>query len=68
MDWDIATNLGTEILNHSGAIDGYTSYLEFIPTKQIGAVVLCSCDEKDIPENWLGVVYKSLLHSTGIIT
>jgi CubicO group peptidase (beta-lactamase class C family) len=68
MDWGIGTNLGTEILNHSGAIDGYTSYIEFIPTKQIGAVVLCSCDEKDVPENWLGVVYKSLLHSTGIIT
>jgi hypothetical protein len=50
MDWGIGTNLGTETLNHSGAIDGYTSYIEFIPTKQIGAVVLCSCDETRTPQ------------------
>jgi hypothetical protein len=67
MDWAIGTNLGTEILNHSGAIDGYTSFVEFIPTKQTGLVVLCSCDEKDVQKNWKGVVETSLLHSSGII-
>jgi CubicO group peptidase (beta-lactamase class C family) len=68
LEWLIGTNLGTEIINHSGELDGYISFIEFIPTKQIGAVVLCSCDEKDAPlEHWQGVVDKSLLHSSGII-
>jgi CubicO group peptidase (beta-lactamase class C family) len=68
LGWQILTNFGTEVIWHNGAIDGYISFIEFNPTKQIGAVVLCSCDEKDVPGNWVDVVYKSLLHSTGIIT
>jgi len=68
LDWLILTNFATEILNHSGEIDGYTSFIEFNPTKQIGVVVLCSCDEKDAPlENWQDVVTLPMLHSSGII-
>ena len=39
--WYILTNLGGEdtVVQKSGAIDGYTSYIAFNPTKQIGLVV-----------------------------
>ncbi|MDP9288385.1 MAG: hypothetical protein M3P08_09320 [Thermoproteota archaeon] len=50
----IITNLGTEAITYTGAIDGYISVIGFNPTKQLGLVILCSCDEKDItsPEIW----------------
>jgi hypothetical protein len=34
-----------------------------IPTKQIGVVLLCSCDSKDVDMHNLGFV---LLHMTGV--
>ena len=56
--WNILTNLGGEdtVVQKSGAIDGYTSYIAFNPTKQIGLVVLCSCDSDagDINSSLLG--------------
>ena len=68
LGWHIITNLGTEVINHAGGIDGYTSFIAFNPTKQIGLVILCSCDGRDalLPESWLNVVTLSLLHSSGI--
>jgi hypothetical protein len=39
----------------SGAINGYTSFIGFNPTKQIGLVVLCSCDETDINQSLLQI-------------
>ena len=56
--WNILTNLGGEdtVVSHSGGIEGYTSYIAFNPTKQIGLVVLCSCDSDagDINTSLLG--------------
>ena len=49
LGWFIDTNLGTEVLTHFGGIDGYTSFVGFNPTKQVGVVELCSCEGKDIP-------------------
>lgn len=68
LGWHIITNLGTEVINHAGGIDGYTSFIAFNPTKQIGLVILCSCDGRDalLPENWLNVLTISLLYSPGI--
>jgi serine-type D-Ala-D-Ala carboxypeptidase/endopeptidase len=70
LGWHIITNLGTEVINHAGGIDGYTSFIAFnpTPTKQIGLVILCSCDGRDalLPENWLNVLTISLLYSPGI--
>jgi CubicO group peptidase (beta-lactamase class C family) len=68
LGWHIITNLGTEVINHAGGIDGYTSFIAFNPTKQIGLVILCSCDGRDalLPENWLNVLAISLLYSPGI--
>ncbi|MBV9175559.1 MAG: serine hydrolase [Nitrososphaeraceae archaeon] len=67
LGWDIVTNLGTEVIYHTGGIDGYHSLVAFNPTKQIGSVVLCSCDEKDdLPADWVNTVILSLLRSSGI--
>jgi len=73
LEWLIGTNLGTEIINHSGELDGYISYVEFIPTKQIGTVVLCSCDEKDAPNTKyhqgveLGAIFPFLVPPTPLL-
>jgi serine-type D-Ala-D-Ala carboxypeptidase/endopeptidase len=47
--WFIDTNLGTEVIQHSGGIDGYSSFIGFNPTKQEGVVLLCSCESNDMP-------------------
>lgn len=63
LGWNILTNLGSEVIYHTGAIDGYVSVVGFNPSKQIGLVILCSCDEKDAvsPENWISNALLSLL-------
>ena len=49
LGWFIETNLGTEVIQHSGGIDGYSSFVGFNPTKQEGVVLLCSCETNDMP-------------------
>ena len=49
LGWIIDTNQGTEVIQHSGGIDGYSSFVGFNPTKQEGVVRLCSCEPKDMP-------------------
>jgi serine-type D-Ala-D-Ala carboxypeptidase/endopeptidase len=49
LGWFIDTNLGTEVIQHSGGIDGYSSFVGFNPTKKQGLVILCSCESKDMP-------------------
>jgi serine-type D-Ala-D-Ala carboxypeptidase/endopeptidase len=49
LGWFIDTDLGTEVITHSGGIDGYSSLIGFNPTKQEGVVLLCSCESKDMP-------------------
>jgi serine-type D-Ala-D-Ala carboxypeptidase/endopeptidase len=70
LGWHIITNLGTEVINHAGRIDGYTSFIGFNPTKQTGLLILCSCDGRDalLSTNWLNNVTLSLLHSSWIFT
>jgi hypothetical protein len=61
LDYRILTNLGTETLSHSGAINGWNANIAFISAKQIGVVTLCSCDVTDADMgsfNWV------LLHIT----
>jgi serine-type D-Ala-D-Ala carboxypeptidase/endopeptidase len=57
LGWIIDTNLGIEVIQHSGGIDGYSSFVGFNPTKQEGVVLLCSCEAKDMPSP----VIKSLI-------
>jgi len=49
LGWFIDTNLGSEVIQHSGGIDGYSSFVGFNPTKQEGIVLLCSCETNDMP-------------------
>jgi CubicO group peptidase (beta-lactamase class C family) len=70
LGWGIVTNFGTEAITKDGAIDGYYGVLGFNPTKQIGFVILCSCDERDVlsPVNWSSNVVLSLLNPYSIFT
>ena len=63
LGWRVLTDLGTEVITHKGAIDGWNSFIGFIPSKQIGVILLCSCDTDDADMNNLGFV---LLHLSGI--
>ena len=63
LGWRVLTNYGTETLSHSGSINGWNAFVGFTPTKQIGVVLLCSCDSKDADMNNLGFVQ---LHLSGI--
>jgi serine-type D-Ala-D-Ala carboxypeptidase/endopeptidase len=49
LGWFIDTNLGAEIIQHSGSIEGYSSFIGFNPDKQVGFVELCSCEGVDMP-------------------
>jgi CubicO group peptidase (beta-lactamase class C family) len=49
LSWFSTTNLGTQIVWHNGGIDGYSSFVGFNPSKQIGLVILCSCFFTDVP-------------------
>jgi CubicO group peptidase (beta-lactamase class C family) len=49
LGWFIDTNLGEEIIQHSGSIDGYSSFMGFNPDKQVGLIELCSCEGVDMP-------------------
>jgi serine-type D-Ala-D-Ala carboxypeptidase/endopeptidase len=49
LSWFSTTNLGIEVVWHNGGIDGYSSFVGFNPSKQIGLVMLCSCYLTDVP-------------------
>jgi CubicO group peptidase (beta-lactamase class C family) len=49
LGWFVDTNLGTDIIQHSGSIDGYSSFMGFNPDNQVGLVQLCSCEGPDMP-------------------
>jgi len=59
----VLTDLGTEVITHQGAIEGWNSFIGFIPSKQIGVILLCSCDETDAYMNNLGFVLLNLAGS-----
>ena len=63
LGWGVLTNFGTQILNHAGAINGWNSYAGFDPQKQLGVVLLCSCDFRDVDMEKLGYM---LLNLTGV--
>lgn len=50
-------------MTHTGAIHGWNAFVGFTSTKQIGVVLLCSCDSQDADMGNLGFV---LLRLTGI--
>jgi serine-type D-Ala-D-Ala carboxypeptidase/endopeptidase len=64
LGWDIATNLGTEMISKTGGVDGYYSVVGFNPDKHIGLVALRSCDETDAlsPAPWQDFIIRYLLY------
>jgi serine-type D-Ala-D-Ala carboxypeptidase/endopeptidase len=58
LGWFIDTNLGTEVIQHSGGIDGYSSFVGFNPARKEGVVILCSCETKDMPSPIIGSLIK----------
>jgi CubicO group peptidase (beta-lactamase class C family) len=62
LGWRILTNFGTEVIAHTGAINGWNANVAFVPSKQIGVVSLCSCDPTDADMGNFGFV---LLHLAG---
>jgi serine-type D-Ala-D-Ala carboxypeptidase/endopeptidase len=53
LGWTITTDFGKEVIWHTGSIDGYTSIIGFNPNTQIGLVILCGCDYRDLPPSEL---------------
>ncbi len=51
LGWFTTTNFLSSVTWHSGSIYGYTSFVGFNPDKKTGLVILCSCDDKDVPLN-----------------
>lgn len=60
LGWRILTDLGTEVIAHKGSINGWNSFIGFIPSKQTGLILLCSCDSDDPYINNLGFVLLGL--------
>jgi CubicO group peptidase (beta-lactamase class C family) len=63
LGWRVLTDLRTEVIGHQGSINGWNAFIGFIPSKQIGVILLCSCDPDDVDMNNLGFV---LLNLAGI--
>lgn len=66
LGWRVLTNLGTEVYTHQGSINGWNSFIGFIPSKQSGVILLCSCDTKNANTNNLGFILLNLI-GTGIL-
>jgi hypothetical protein len=60
LGWRVLTNFGSETLSHTGSINGGNAFVEFIPIKQTGVVLLCSCDSKGADMGSLGFVLYQL--------
>lgn len=60
LGWRVLTDLGKEVIAHKGSIDGWNSFIGFIPSKEQGVILLCSCDTSDIDMNNLGFVLLNL--------
>lgn len=56
LGWRVLTNFGMETLAHTGSINGWDAFVGLTPTKQIGVVLLCSCDSRDVDMSSLGFV------------
>jgi serine-type D-Ala-D-Ala carboxypeptidase/endopeptidase len=63
LGWTVTTDFGKEVIWHTGSIDGYTSIIGFNAEKQIGLVILCSTDIRDLfPQEMIDLVIPFLLH------
>ncbi|MDQ6722966.1 MAG: beta-lactamase family protein [Thermoproteota archaeon] len=49
LGWITTTNFISSVTWHTGSIYGYTSFIGFNPEKKTGIVILCSCDDSNVP-------------------
>lgn len=64
LGWGITTNLGNEIIWHSGATSGgYNAFMGFNPNTGRGIVVLCNTDVSDVDISHLGLSQNGKLSS-----
>ena len=61
LGWRVLTDFGSETLTHTGSINGWNAMVGFTPAKQMGVVLLCSCDLEDANTGNLGFVLLRLI-------
>jgi CubicO group peptidase (beta-lactamase class C family) len=61
LGWRVLTDFGSETLTHTGSINGWNAMVGFTPAKQMGVVLLCSCDLEDANTGHLGFVLLRLI-------
>ena len=66
LGWRVLTDFGSETLAHTGSINGWNAFAGFTPAKQLGVVLLCSCDNDDADMGNLGFVLLRLMGPEGM--
>jgi D-alanyl-D-alanine-carboxypeptidase/D-alanyl-D-alanine-endopeptidase len=66
LGWRVLTDFGSETLAHTGSINGWNAFAGFTPAKQMGVVLLCSCDNDDADMGNLGFVLLRLMGPEGL--
>jgi CubicO group peptidase (beta-lactamase class C family) len=61
LGWFLRTYRGRRMVFHSGGIDGYGSFLSFLPEENIGVVILSNLDEGNSPVPVTFEIYDRLL-------
>ena len=61
LGWFLRTYRGRRMIFHSGGIDGYGSFLSFLPEEHIGVVILSNLDEGNSPVPVTFEIYDRLL-------
>jgi len=49
MGWFIHGYRGRKLVHHGGFVDGFSSYVAYVPQERLGVVVLCNCNESPVP-------------------
>jgi CubicO group peptidase (beta-lactamase class C family) len=61
LGWFLRTYRGRRMIFHSGGIDGFGSYLSFLPDEGLGVVILSNLDETNCPVPVTYEIYDRLL-------
>jgi hypothetical protein len=61
MGWNIQPYQGHHLVHHGGWVEGYVSWISFMPFDNIGVVVLCNMSDCELPNLLQYVIYDRLL-------
>lgn len=61
LGWFIDTYRTMEMIHHSGSIDGFISWISFLPKQNLGIIILSNLDETKLPEALTYHLYDYLL-------